>query len=169
MEKQRSKANTIFILNNQNTNKSIKQSDEILSELANHFANIYKTSDELLSKESLHNEQFLDKQNWVSISQNEFPQLRGDISENDVLSALKTSKNGSSPGLDGLPCEVYKFFWDDLKKPLLECYNYSYNIGSLADSQRQGMICLLHKGKGSKRDEITSWRPITLTNFDYKL
>ena len=43
LEKQRSKANTIFLLNNKNTNKSIKQSDEILSELANHFANIYKT------------------------------------------------------------------------------------------------------------------------------
>ena len=38
------------------------------------------------------------------------------ISEKEVLYALKKSKNGSSPGLDGLPGEVYKFFWNDLKK-----------------------------------------------------
>ena len=31
------------------------------------------------------------------------------------------------------------------------------------------MICLLHKGKGCNREHISSWRPITLTNFDYKL
>ena len=84
LEKQRSKANTIFILNNHNTNKCIKKSDEILSEIANHFENIYKTSDEILSKESLYDEQFLFEQNLVSITQKEIPHLRGDISEKDV-------------------------------------------------------------------------------------
>ena len=39
----------------------------------------------------------------------------------------------------------------------------------MCSSQTQGVICLLHKGKGSSRDEISNWRPISLTNFDYKL
>ena len=39
----------------------------------------------------------------------------------------------------------------------------------MSDTQRQGVICLLHKGKGCRREDISSWRPITLTNFDYKL
>ena len=91
------------------------------------------------------------------------------ISENEILSALKNSKNGSSPGLDGLLSEVYKFFWNDLKKPFIECLNYSYKTELLFVSQRQGLICLLHKGKGCNRENISSWRPITLTNFDYKL
>ena len=41
--------------------------------------------------------------------------------------------------------------------------------GTLCNSQRQGMICLLYKGKGSDREVLSNWRPISLTNFDYKL
>ena len=82
---------------------------------------------------------------------------------------LKKSKHGSSLGSDGLPCEVCKLFWNDIKMSLIYCFNYSFKIVSLVDSQRQGMICLVHKGKGCNREEISSWRPITLTNSDYKL
>ena len=52
---------------------------------------------------------------------------------------------------------------------LINCFNYSFKIVSLAGSQRQGMICLVYKRKGSSREEISRWRPITLTNSDYKL
>ena len=48
LEKQRSKANTIFKLKNQKTNEYITKNDEIITELANHFENIYKTTNDLL-------------------------------------------------------------------------------------------------------------------------
>ena len=37
------------------------------------------------------------------------------------------------------------------------------------NSQRRGVITLLHKGKDLARDAIKNWRPITLTNSDYKI
>ena len=83
--------------------------------------------------------------------------------------ALKNSKNGSAPGLDGLPAEVYKFFWNDIKGPLLECFNFSYDNGELCTTQKQGVMCLVFKGKDLNREYISNWRPISLTNFDYKL
>ena len=35
--------------------------------------------------------------------------------------------------------------------------------------KKQGIIILLHKGNDLPRDELTNWRPITLTNTDYKI
>ncbi len=95
--------------------------------------------------------------------------LNLEISENELLRALKTLKNGSSPGIDGIPGEVYKFFWLDIKDLLLNCYIFSLREGVLCTSQRQGLICLLHKGKGLDREILSNWRPISLTNSDYKL
>ena len=86
-----------------------------------------------------------------------------------MLVALKKSNNNSSPGYDGLPCEVYNFFWNQLKSPLLDCYKHSFEKGYLCSSQSQGIICLHHKGKGLSREHLNHWRPISLTNFDYKL
>ena len=36
-------------------------------------------------------------------------------------------------------------------------------------TQKQGIIILLHKGNDLPRNELTNWRPITLTNTDYKI
>jgi hypothetical protein len=30
------------------------------------------------------------------------------------VSAIRTFKNGKSPGTDGLPAEFYKIFWNDV-------------------------------------------------------
>ena len=48
-------------------------------------------------------------------------------------------------------------------------FNYSFQVGHLTLSQSTGMICLHHKGKGQPREKISNWRPISLTNADYKL
>ena len=169
LEKQRSKSNTIFKLMKQNSLDFVTTSDDILSELTNNFSNIYNVTGAMRENECNFDKLFLDKSDSLNENEVENLNIENELVENDVLLALKKSKNGSSPGLDGLPCEVYKFFWIDLKKSIMDCFNYSFKIGSLADSQRQGMICLLHKGKGCNREDISSWRPITLTNYDYKL
>ena len=77
--------------------------------------------------------------------------LNKELSIDELFNALKKSNNNSSPGSDGLPCEVYKFFWNQLKSPLLDCYKHSFEKGYLCSSQSQGIICLHHKGKGLSR------------------
>lgn len=82
--------------------------------------------------------------------------------------ALKNTKNNKSPGLDGIPYEFYKFFWNDIGEYLLASLNYSYEQGQLSINQRQGVISLLPKGKKDTL-YLTNWRPITLLCTDYKL
>ena len=91
------------------------------------------------------------------------------LTESEVLGALKSMKNNSSPGLDGLPTEFYKIFWSKLKPFLMECFHFCYEIGLLAPTQRKGVITLLHKGKDLARDNLGNWRPLSLTNTDYKI
>ena len=45
--------------------------------------------------------------------------LNINVSENEMIFALKNTKNGLSPGLDELPKDIYKkSFWDDFKNLL---------------------------------------------------
>ena len=38
----------------------------------------------------------------------------GVLNRKECLDALKSMKGDKSPGTDCLPCEFYKFFWNDL-------------------------------------------------------
>ena len=86
-----------------------------------------------------------------------------------MRASLKSMKDGSAPGCDGIPTEFYKVFWNQLKKPLLECINCSFQSDILSPSERIGIISLFHKGKELSRDDLDNWRPISLTNIDYKI
>ena len=48
-------------------------------------------------------------------------------------------------------------------------FNEVFASEELTYTQRQGIIILLHKGKDLPRDRLNNWRPITLTNTDYKI
>ena len=91
------------------------------------------------------------------------------LSEQEVTTALKEMKNGSSPGADGLPVEFYKVFWSRISKFVLSSFNAAFAAGSMSSSQRKAVITLIHKGKELPRNEMNNWRPISLTNTDYKL
>ena len=111
---------------------------------------------------------FLNPINVPKLDDNEKALLENDVTESEVLSSLKSMKNGSSPSLDGLPIEVYKVLWNDIKIPFMKSLKYSYTNGSLSSTQKQGIMCLLHK-TDTDREFISNWRPLSLTNTDYKL
>ena len=81
--------------------------------------------------------------------------------------AVERMKNNKSPGQDGLTVELYKVFWDDLKDLYYASLLKSIQIGILPFSQRNAIISLIHK-KGEK-DNLKNYRPISLTNVDYKI
>ena len=58
-------------------------------------------------------------------------------------------------------------FWSLIKKIFLESLNTSYQQGQLSETQKQGIITLLDKGKD--RTLLKNWRPISLLNTDYKI
>lgn len=91
----------------------------------------------------------------------------GLLTNGECKRAVDAMASGKSPGIDGLPAEFYKTFWDLLGDDLTEVMNFSYHRGQLSASQRSGVITLLHK-KGD-RLAMKNWRPITLLCVDYKI
>ena len=78
--------------------------------------------------------------------------------------AIKNSKNGKSPGNDGLTREFYIVFWKNILQKLFESLIDGKNRGFLSTSQRQAVIKLLEKKSRDKR-LIINWRPISLINL----
>ena len=87
----------------------------------------------------------------------------------ELFSSVKSMNKNSSPGLDGLPTEFFTCFWDKIKTFLLDSFNYSLEVGFLSPSQCMGSITLIHKGKDLPRDDLGNYRPLSITNTDYKI
>ena len=163
LEKQRSNMNTIFRLKSEKSSSIISDCEGITAEIKNHFQSLYKYQP--VNENSL----FFSPSKEQHLNEEDIAYLDSPITEADVLLALKKSRKGSAPGLDGLPSEIYSFFWNDIKEILIDCINFSYIKGELCYTQKQGVISLIYKGKGLDRDIVSNWRPISLTNLDYKL
>ena len=52
---------------------------------------------------------------------------------------------------------------------IVNSFNESFTKGELTYTQKQGIITLIPKGSDLEKDKLTNWRPITLTNTDYKV
>jgi len=105
----------------------------------------------------------------------EGPQQDGHFTAACLHAALCATKNGKAPGSDGLPYEVYKALWPVAKDLLVAAANAALDAAmdsSLPPGQpaswREGIISLFYKGKGP-RDQLASYRPISLLNADYKV
>lgn len=92
----------------------------------------------------------------------------GDISEDDLLAALKNMKNGKSPGSDGLSVDFYKAFWPTVKGMVWASLTSVLSRGTLSTEQRRGIICLIPK-KHKDGTRLKNWHPITLLNVDFKM
>jgi len=101
------------------------------------------------------------------------PDTDAAITELELEQAVKEAPRGKRAGSDGLPYEFYQYFWEDIKELVLAAFNEPFQSASadptLSESQRQGLLYLIHKGHGKPRDTPDSYRPITLLNCDYKL
>ena len=90
--------------------------------------------------------------------------FEGEITYQELSTALKNMKNSKSPGSDGFTAEFFKFFWKDLGIFILNSRNYAYNN----DRQKQGVItCLSNPNKN--KHLLKNWRPISLLNVVYKM
>lgn len=103
----------------------------------------------------------------ATLSENQALLCDGLLPSDEVLCALKGMARNRSPGSDGLPVEFYLRFWDVIGSDLTDVFNEAFQMGSLSESQKHGLISLIFK-KGDRLD-CKNWRPITLLNVDYKL
>ena len=90
------------------------------------------------------------------------------ISLEEIEKTLINMKNGTSPGSDGFSVEFYKFFWKELKCFFKAMCDDCCKKGALPHSMKEGIIVLIPK-PNKPRDQMKSYRPITLLNVCYKL
>ena len=76
--------------------------------------------------------------------------------------------NGKAPGIDGVPVEFVKVFWNKLKDFVLRAYNWSYKTGNMTITLRQCVISCIPKGNKS-RILLKNWRSISLLSVVYKI
>ena len=94
-------------------------------------------------------------------------QCEGLLTNEEILSALRSLPTCKSPGSDGLPTEFYSAFWHSLGDLLVSVFNERFRLGVLTDTQRQALLRLVHKKEAVNL--VKNWRPISLLNTDYKL
>ena len=112
LEAQKARNDTIFrIANKQGT--IIKENDSILEYLASHYESLYMQPP--IPQQEVLDEAFCIPDPVFSLSDEEAESLEGAITEAELHRTVSSMKNGSAPGMDGIPAEVYKMCWLDIK------------------------------------------------------
>ena len=89
------------------------------------------------------------------------------VDEAEVKAALKHSKPGTAPGLDGLPVELYRRCGDIFIPVLAKVFTAIGMTETLPAGLLDGVISSIYK-KGQRSDPA-NYRPITVLNTDYRL
>ena len=167
IEKARANSKIMEQVKDEQGNTLTKQAD-IQKRQTRFFENLYKKR---INEQDMENkiDMFTEGCDVPKLSESHKEMCELPLTENEILQGLKKMANGSAPGSDGLTIEFYKCFWSRIKSSLIQCYQASLRKGLLSISQRSAIITLIHKGKDLPRDEMKNWRPISLTNSDYKL
>ena len=93
--------------------------------------------------------------------------IESNLSTEEIYETLKDCDD-SAPGPDGIPYSLIKLTWNYFGKTLIESWNYAEKIGKLAPSHDMSYLRLLPK-EGKDTRLLKNWRPITLSNCDFKL
>ncbi len=128
------------------------------------YTNLYKAKtdfDEPICK------QYLDKLELPQISQMDKESLEAPLSLEELHVSLKSLQKGKSPGLDGLPPELYLEIWDLVGILMLNSFNFAIEHGVFHRDQKISLISLLLK-KGKDPLDCSSYRPISLIPCDLK-
>ena len=93
----------------------------------------------------------------------------GVVTECEVRDALRQVGLNKSPGLDGLPYEVYLKMSHIFVPILTDMFNHWFAQGAIPGSVTKGMITLLKKGGRHVLEGLDDYRPITLLNTELKI
>lgn len=111
---------------------------------------------------------FLDSLDLPKVSQVDQIDLEAPLQIEELLNALKCLNKGKSPGLDGLPPELFLELWDMVGPLMLNSFNFAIQSGTFHRDQKTALITLLLK-KGKDPLNCCSYRPISLLTTDLKI
>jgi hypothetical protein len=110
---------------------------------------------------------FLSKIHVRPISDQDNSILKASLTKGELGTILKACGDTAS-GPDGIGYKLLKTCWSFYGDMLINSWNYANEIGLLAPSHRDSVICLLGK-KGKDKRLVGNLRPITLSNCDIKI
>lgn len=93
--------------------------------------------------------------------------LDTELSFQELTVAVGQLGTGRSPGIDGLPSEFYKRFWNCIGQDLYEVLCECRKDGYLSVSCKRAVLSLLPK-KGDL-SLLKNWRPVALLTTEYKI
>uniref|UniRef100_A0A8C5QYZ4 Reverse transcriptase domain-containing protein n=1 Tax=Leptobrachium leishanense TaxID=445787 RepID=A0A8C5QYZ4_9ANUR len=133
-----------------------------------YFTDLYnlETSDTLTPKLE-HIDSYLERTITRPLDPTERDSLNAEITADEILAALKTSKNGKSPGPDGLPTEYYKKCTAELLPIIIDLFNAIRAGAPLHPHSLQATITLIPK-PGKDHSSCGNYRPISLTDYRLK-
>ena len=89
------------------------------------------------------------------------------FTEQEVLRAMRRAKPGRSPGLDGIPADLYCRLRHSFAPLFSRLFSAIAATGVLPPGFHEGLITIMHKS--GDRSDPSNYRPITLLNTDYRL
>ncbi len=136
----------------------------VLTVITEFYTDLYSCQDKY-SKEEIG--KFLDDILSLPKVKQDTSQLIQSIGKEEIEAAIKSLRPMKAPGCDGLTSEFYKAFEELLIPILVEVFAQIWKDEKLSDTQHIAIIILLFK-KGDSR-LLSNYRPISLTNADYKI
>ena len=137
--------------------------NSINNEVETFYRSLYEKGDSKIANEP----KLKDFLNIQELKDEEISQMNTPISRDDLLQTLKSCSD-SAPGPDGIPYSLIKLTWNYYGDLLINAWNYSKEISELTHSHRSSYLRLIPK-EGKDPTQIKNWRPITLSNCDFKL
>ena len=121
-----------------------------------------------VSKSDLERESFLNSIALPNLNSKIFDIRESEITEKELITALKSMPKGKSRRYDGLTKEFYEHFCDDLKFYFIYSLKQSKIDGHILFSQRQVIIKQIAKKDRDGRF-VKNWQPISLLKVDTKI
>ena len=137
---------------------------EIRKNVETFYKNLYEKGDS-----KINNEKDLDTflRNIERVAPEKIEAFDKHITIEDLLKTL-SSCTDSAPGPDGIPYSLIKLTWNYYGKLLIESWEYALLTGELTHSHQSSYLRLIPK-EGKSPNVIKNWRPITLSNCDFKI
>ena len=163
LEKKRQIHNCINKLSDEKGNHYTND-EEILDHCTDYYSDLY---DSKFPKQSSIDKYLSKITTLPTLSYDSQKQCEGEITIFECQKAVGLMKNNKAPSSDGLTIEFYKTFWTDIADTLIGSFNESFKLGHLSFSQNISILSLIFK-KGNT-EKLKNYRPISLTNVDYRI
>lgn len=155
--KKRKEKQKIGCMKNETGSKVFK--DKQIREIFEDFySKLFKVNEEKQFEEAIVNK----------IKKQDLAILNEEITQQEILTVIKNLKSRKSPGLDGFTSEFYKMVGPLIVPEMQSLFNKIMKGGRAPESWRKTEIMIILKQSRDPTDP-NSYRPISLTNQDYKI